>query len=176
MNDVIGQILGIVATVLTFFSYLANTKRRLLAIQTLSTSFTCLSFLFLGAATGFSLNIVCIVRNVIYYFTDQKSKLYYPATALLAIAMIVLGCESWQGPISLFMIVALVLNTIFISLGNVQLLRKSILLSSSMVLVYNIFVFSIGGMASEMIAIIASIIGIIRYRNAKKQDAQGERP
>ena len=73
-NLVIGQCLGILATVITFVSYQVNTKSTLLIIQTIATLCTCLSFLFLGAGTGFALNVVCIVRNVIFYFQDSKSR------------------------------------------------------------------------------------------------------
>lgn len=162
-NQIIGQTLGILATVLTFVSYQVNKKRPLLIIQTLATISTCLSFLFLDAATGFALNIVCIVRNITYYFVERKSKLYYPSTALLTIAMVILGIISWQGPISLLMIMALAINTVILSFGRPQILRQSILVTSTMVIIYNISVFSIGGIANEAIAIISSVIGILRY-------------
>ena len=162
-NQIIGQTLGILATVLTFVSYQVNKKRPLLIIQTLATLSTCLSFLFLDAATGFALNIVCIVRNITYYFVERNSKLYYPSTALITIAMVILGIFSWQGPISLLMIMALAINTVILSLGRPQILRQSILVTSTMVIIYNIAVFSIGGIANEAIAIISSVIGIIRY-------------
>jgi hypothetical protein len=37
-----------------------------------------------------------------------------------------------------------------------------------MVLIYNIFVFSIGGITNEAVAIVSSIVGIIRFRKSKK--------
>lgn len=162
-NQIIGQTLGILATVLTFVSYQVNQKRPLLIIQTLATLSTCLSFLFLDAATGFALNTVCIVRNITYYFVERKSRFYYPSTALLTIAMVILGIISWQGPISLLMIMALAINTVILSLGRPQILRQSILVTSTMVIIYNVSMFSIGGIANEAISIISSVIGIIRY-------------
>ena len=163
-NVIIGQALGILSTVITFISYQTNTKKTLLIIQTLATVSTCLSFLFLGATTGFALNIVCIIRNIVFYFQERRNKFYYFSVAALTLTMIVLGVLSWQGWISLLMISALGINTVFISFGNPQLLRKSILLTSSLVIVYNIFVFSIGGITNEGISIVSSIIGIIRYK------------
>ncbi len=164
MNEIIGQILGIVATVITFISYQVNTKQRLLIIQTTATLCTCLSFLFLGASTGFALNIVCIIRNVLFYFQKDKSRAHSVTAIALAAAMVVLGIFSWQGPVSLLIIVALAANTMFMSLGNPQILRKSVIATSGMILIYNAIVFSIGGMANEGISIISSIIGIIRFR------------
>lgn len=162
-----GQVFGIVATILTFISYQTNTKKTLLSIQTLATICTCLGFLFLGAKTGFALNIVCIIRNIIFYFEDRTSRFYYPSVAVITLTMVILGAVSWQGLISLLVIIALFVNTIFISLGNPQLLRKSILVTSTMVLLYNVFVFSIGGITNEAVSIVSSVIGLIRYKKSK---------
>lgn len=169
MNMILGQVFGILAMVLTFASYQANTKRLLLMIQTLSTACTCLGFFFLGATTGFLLNILCVIRNVVFYFLDRTSRLYYPATGILSVLYIVLGILSWQGWFSLFVTLALVINTVVMSLGVPQILRKSILITSPMVIVYNVVVFSIGGIANECVAIAGAVVGLIRYRSAMKK-------
>jgi hypothetical protein len=43
-----------------------------------------------------------------------------------------------------------------------------------MILAYNCFVFSIGGIANEGLAIISSIIGIIRFRKITKATPKTE--
>ena len=145
-----------------------NTKKSLLLTQSLATACTCISYLFLGASSGFALNIVCLVRNGCFYYLKEGQKPIYISTAILATAMVVLGAFSWQGPISLLMIIALAVNTVFLSLGKPQILRYSILLTSSMILIYNIYVFTIGGMLNESIAIFSSLIGIIRFRRGRE--------
>lgn len=162
-----GQALGIFATVLTFVSYQTNKKNTLLIIQSAATLCTCISFLLLGASTGFALNIVCLARNITFFFQKSKTRINYISAGVFTVLMIALGALSWQGMISLLMIAALGINTVFISLGDPQLLRKSILLTSTMVIIYNIFVFSIGGIANEGISIVSSVIGIIRFRKTK---------
>lgn len=164
INIYIGQALGVLATLITFLSYQFNTKRGVLLANAAATLSTCLSYLFLGANTGFVLNIVCILRNVIFFLLPSESRGGKISAALLALLMIVLGALSWQGPASLLIIVALATNTVFLSLGKPQALRYSILLTSSLILVYNIFVFSIGGMVNEGVAITSALIGIIRFR------------
>ena len=166
-QQIIGQALGILATVITGISYQMNTKRSLLLVQTAATACTCLAYLFLGAASGFALNMVCIIRNVVFYFQKGSGKHHMLSASLLAAVMVVLGALSWQGPVSLLIIAALAANTIFLSFGDPQLLRKSILATSSLVLLYNIFVFSLGGIANEALAIGSSVVGIFRYRKAK---------
>ena len=170
-NEIIGQALGILATLITFLSYQVNTKKKLLILQTTATLCTCLSFLFLGATTGFALNIVCIVRNVAFYFQSTTSKIHYVTAGTLALVMIALGILSWQNWASLLIIVALAANTVVMAFHDPQLLRKSVIVTSSMILIYNIVVFSIGGITNEGISVISSIIGIIRFRKTK-QDAE----
>ena len=167
-QQIIGQALGILATVITIISYQMNTKRSLLLVQTAATACTCLAYLFLGAASGFALNVVCIIRNVVFYFQKDSGKAHTLTALTLALAMVVLGILSWQGPVSLLIITALAANTVFLSFGNPQLLRKSILGTSTLVLLYNIFVFSLGGIANEALSIVSSLVGILRFRQEKK--------
>ena len=169
-QQLIGQALGILATIITVISYQMNTKRSLLLVQTAATTCTCLAYLFLGAASGFALNVVCIIRNIVFYFQKDSGKVHTISSVLLAAAMVVLGALSWQGPVSLLIIIALAANTIFMSFGNPQLLRKSILGTSSMILVYNIFVFSLGGIANEGLSIVSSVVGILRFRKEKAKN------
>lgn len=170
---IIGQILGIIATIITFLSYQMNNKKSLLAVQSAATLCTCLSYLFLGADSGFALNIVCLVRNLTFFFQKKDSILGRILTALFVAAMIVLGALSWQGPVSLLIIIPLSINTVFMSLGDPQKLRQSILLTSTLVTIYNCIVFSIGGIANEVISIISSVIGIIRFSKGKSEGEPG---
>ena len=123
-REIIGQALGIIATVLTFISYQFKTSRSILIIQTTATAFTCLSFFFLDASSGFMLNIICIVRNVVFYFEKASSKTRYVSLPVLCAAFVLLGILSWQGAISLLIIAALFANTVFLSLENPQLLHQ----------------------------------------------------
>lgn len=169
MNQIIGQILGLIATVITVVSYQANDKKKLLIIQSVATLSTCLGYLFLAAWSGFALNIVCLVRNGVFFFLNknQKGTVYRAVAILLAVCMVALGALSWQGWVSLLIIVALVLNTLFMAFGTPQNLRQSVCFTSALVLAYNIFVFSIGGILNEGLAIVSSFIGILRFRRVR---------
>lgn len=163
----IGQGLGFVAFALTFLSYQCKTQKRLLVVQTIATASIMISYGLLGALAGMALNICCIVRNFIYYNRDKKIFSGRLIPYLLAALMAVVSILSWQGPITLLITVGLMVNTVFLSFDDPQRLRYSILLTSSLILIYNVFVSSMGGICNEAIAIISSIIGIIRYRKLK---------
>ena len=166
---IIGQILGIVAPVVTFISYQVNSKNKLLLLQTAANVAICISYLLLGASSGFALNIVGTIRNMTFFFLDPKSRTNRICAVILALAMGGAGLLSWEGPISLVLMVALMANTIFMSFGDPQLLRKSVIGTSSLILIYNLLMAhpTIGGIMNESIAIVASIIGVLIYRKKK---------
>ena len=168
--ELIGQIFGFATTVLSAISYQANTKQRLLLIQTSSIVCLCISYLLLGAYSGFALNIICIIRNICFYFIKEKTKPYYIVTAILIVAICAVGALSWQGPVSLLMILALGINTYIISLGKPQVLRYSLLITCVMVIIYNAVYLSVGGILNEAISIVSAIVGIIRYAALKKSN------
>ena len=165
---IVGQIFGWLAALLTFVSYQCKNHKKLILVQTAATVSMCISYLFLGAMAGMTLNIVCILRNFIIYKKNLKifSCSFWPY--VLSVIMGIMGALSWQGYMSLFIIVALMVNTLFLYFPNVQNLRKSILVTSSMILIYNLYYQAWGGMANELIAIVSSIIGIYRYRNLRE--------
>ena len=163
-EEIVGQTLSILATLITFLSYQMNRKQTVLITQTAATVCMCAGYFFLGATAGFALNVVGVVRNVTYYFMKGSRKTTLIVASCFAAVMVVLGVLSWQGWYSILIVPALAVNTVFLSLGDPQALRKSILGTSSAIFIYNIFVFSIGGMANELVAIVSSIVGILRFR------------
>jgi hypothetical protein len=164
MQETLGQIYGIVATVIITSAYQANTKKGLLMIQTPGVVLLWLSYLVLRALDGFVLNAVCVARNVCCFFIKENTRPYYAMTGVLLVGIGTLGFVFWQSYLSLLLIVALVANTFFIALGKPQVLRYSLLVTSSMCLLYNCLLSPpcIGGIALESITIISATIGIVR--------------
>ncbi len=169
---IMGQAFGVLSTLLFFISYQIFDKKKLLIVQTFAAVSICVSFAFLGAISGFLLNIVCILRNIAYYFQKFGTKINYITTALVVLAMSASCVLSWQGPVSLLITLALMINSVCLSFGNPQLLRKSVLISSPMAIIYNLLVLSFGGVLTESFIISASVIGIVRYNRVKKKEKE----
>ena len=165
-----GQICGLCAVVLTFISYQYKSPKKLLLIQTAGTAANMLGYLFLGAGAGMLLNVVCVVRNLIFFFKSKKIFSYKFWPWLLAGVMVLAVIPVWT-PYAPLLAGALAINTVILSYGNNRLLRFSILLTSSMVIAYNVAVGAYGSILNEAVAIISSVIGLIRYR---KGDVEGE--
>ena len=163
MIETIGHILGILAVGLFVFSYQVSEKKNLLIVQTIATAMMCVQYILIGAYSGFSLNIICIVRNVLYFYRDKKGNSNVWLPIMLALAMALVSLLSWDGYYSLFIVSGLMLNTVCMGVCNVQNLRKSILISCALILTYNLFAGSYGGAINETLSLISAVIGIIRY-------------
>lgn len=65
-------------------------------------------------------------------------------------------------------------NTVFMSFVDPQLLRKSVIGTCSLILIYNIFMENptIGGIVNESVGIVASVVGILTFRFRKKESSE----
>ena len=67
------------------------------------------------------------------------------------------------------MFLGLVINSVCLAFSDPQNVRKSILVTSPMVIVYNCFAHSYGGIVYETVAIVSSAIGIFRMTKNDKE-------
>ena len=166
---IIGQVISVVAVLITFLTYQMRSSRAIMATLSAATLVSCVAYALLGGTTALWLNLVSIVRNVLYCFHKKNRITRIGLPILLAAVMSVMSAFLWEGGHSLFFVVGLALNTLAMGYFNPQNLRKSILLTSSLILIYNLFVPSIGGVINEVVAISSSVIGLIRYRREKAE-------
>ena len=167
--EIIGQIFGFIAVVLGFISYQVKTKEKLMVVHTATCVVFCLHYLLIGAISGFALNCVGFVRNLCYANKDKKFLNHKSVPVIFAIIMGIMGIITWQDERSILIVLGLIINTYCLSFKNPQNIRKSILISSPLVLVYDVLVLAVGGAIYEGTVIISSVIGILRYRKKDKK-------
>ncbi|MBO7376717.1 MAG: YgjV family protein [Clostridia bacterium] len=163
-----GQLFGLIALVLLFLSYQCASPKKLLLIQTAGTVSTMLGYLCLGATAGMLLNGICVIRNLIYYFRSKKIFSYRFWPWLLAALMAAAAIPAWTPPAPL-LVFALMINTVVLSLGDNRGLRYSILLTSPMVIVYNLLVGAYGSIPCEAFVIVSAVIALVRYRGKNEE-------
>ena len=164
----IGHSLGFISVGLFFYSYQRTQKRKIMIIQTVATALSCVQYLLIGAFSGFALNIVCIIRNFIFYYRDKNKSSDILSPILLSACIAVASIFSWEGIHSLLITLGLVVNTMCMGMLDAKAFRKTILISSSLILIYNVFAHSYSGILSESISLISVIIGIVRYSGVSK--------
>ena len=163
-----GQIMGFMAVVLGFVSFQMHTQKQLLVVQTATTIAFCIHYYLIGANSGLILNLLGIARNLAYYHKERPIFSGKKCPIFFAVTMGIVGLLSWQGYYSIFILLGLVINTLCLSFTDPQKIRTSILVTSPMVLIYDAFVMSVGGVIYESVVIVSSVIGIIRYRKREK--------
>lgn len=158
----IGQVFGIIAIILGFISYQVRTQRQILFMQSSVAVVFCVHYFLIGAYSGMAMNAVNIVRNFFYDRRTQsgsKSKLIPIVFVAVQCIMCALTWEAWY---SVFVLLGIGINTYCMSFESPQNIRKSILVTSPLVLTYDIFARSIGGSIYESVALISAFIGILR--------------
>ena len=163
----IGQIFGVIAVILGFITYQIRTQKALLFVQTLTALVFVIHYLLIGAMSGMALNIVAMVRNLVYSRRDLKIFSGKAWPIVFAVIMGIMGLLSWQGWYSIFVVSGLVINSVCMSFRDAQKIRKSILISSPLVLIYDAFALSIGGIIYEAAAIVSALLGILRFSKEK---------
>ena len=165
--EFIGQVVGVIAFIVMFGAYQADTSKKLLFVQTAAIVCFCIHYLLIGAYTAFALNVVGVFRNIVFYHKDKKFFSFKALPYVFATIMIALGILTWESWYSILFIAGLSVNTVCMSLPTAQGIRKSLLFTCPPVLVYNACVLSIGGIINESLSIVSSTIGIIRYSKNK---------
>ena len=166
----IGQLFGIVAIILGFVSYQLRTKRQLLIMQTVVAIVFCVHYFLIGAYSAMAMNVLNIARNAVYDVRTRKGITSPVIPAIFVAAQVVICAIAWEAWYSIFVLLGIGINTYCMSFSNSQNVRKSILISSPLVLTYDIFASSLGGAVYESVAIISSVVGIIR--NPKETAAE----
>ena len=168
--EIIAQILGIFAIVLGFLSYQTKSSKGVLALQSLTTVTFTVHYLLLGAYSGMIMNAVGIIRNFFYYNSEKKFFSWKGWPIVFALISGTLGVLAWEAWYSVFVVAGIVINTVCMSFKNAQNIHKSILVTSPMVLAYDLFARSYSGAVYEAVAIVSSAIGIYRFYNKKKDE------
>lgn len=164
ITQIIGQAVGIIGMLIFMLSYQINSKIKILLAQMIGTALMCLHYLLIGGTAGFWLNVVGVARNAVYCIAPRFPKLERWIPVFFTVLMAIMSVLSWHAWYSVFIAAGLIINTYCLSIKDPQTFRKTILITCPLVLIYNVFVVSIGGLLLESISIISAAVGLYRYR------------
>ena len=168
--DIIGQILGIAAVVVGFFSYQMKTAKKLLTFEIIVAFLFSAHYFFIGELTAMALNLLSVVQCVFYYFRSKRNSRNMLIPIVFTVLMVVIGIFTWEGWHSAFIVIGLAVYSLAIAMSNTQMIRIAMFIKNPLCLVYNVVVLSIGGIIYECTVFVSSVIGLIR--NRKKREDQ----
>ena len=126
----------------------------------------------LSAITGAALNGVCAVRDIMLLITEKKrtDKLTTILAVIFSAAVVAIGVATWSSWVSVLFIVAMVLNTVALSIPNPNTVRLFIMMSAPFACAYDILTHSIGGTVNETVSFLSALTAFIRCRRQEKKE------
>lgn len=161
----LGQIASIIGMALTIVSFQMKTRKQIILLQTAGSVFFLFSYLLLESWAAVYLNVVFLIRNVVFYFSkDQKWAQHKAWLGILLCAVIAAGFVGFRSWLDLLPIVGSIFGTVAMYMKNENMLRLLKLGDSPCWLIYNCTVPSVGGIICEVLNMASIVVGLIRYK------------
>ena len=166
---IIAQIIGGIAFLLSLIAYHRKKKEKILENMIISNILNFIHYLLLGAYSGCITKIIAICRD---YFIILKSKKHFLSSniflSIFILVYIVTGILTYNNIWSVLPLLAAIIYIVPVWNGDEATIRKTAFGCYFLWLIYNIFVFSIAGIISNVISIISTFIAIknnnIKYK------------
>ena len=158
----IGQVIGFIAFIISLIAYHRKKKNKILGNMVISNILNLVHYLLLGAYSGCITKVMAIIRDLFIIAKEKNKKLSsYWFLMLFILVYIVCAVFTYKGILSVFPILAAIIYIVPIWNGNEKTIKKTAFFCYFLWLVYNIFVFSIAGIVSNVVSIISTFIAII---------------
>ena len=166
---IVAQIFGALALTILIISLQKNSKTKLLLHQSISSLLYALQYLFLNAYTGCFINLICMIRNMIFNrYPKKRPPVYW--LIITIVLMIFFSSLSYTGVISFLPMIAVILYSIALWHGNLTVIRTTEIISCSLYILYNIKVLAITGLIATIIELVGAIITVYKFDIKKKKE------
>ena len=175
MNTIewVAQCAGIIAMMFNILSYQGRSQKSVIAMQFFGAVLFAVNYLMLGAAVGGILNILGIVRAVVFLFKERLKAdrlpwllgfvACYIGVYILNFTVFGKDVTGYNLIVELLPVIGMVALNIGFRLRNASDVRKCALISSPAWLIYNITVGSWGGIICELLTLGSIFIGMFRH-------------
>ena len=177
-TEIIAQIIGIFAMVANCLSYQQKKDTTLFAFQLVGSSLFAVNYFLLGALSGAILNVVAVIRALIFIKKDKfnaKHPAWLAAFITLYLASYVLVFTVFgKAPtvtnlvLELLPVLAMIIANISFRYADARMVRRFGIFCSPLWLTYNIANLAIGAIICETLNIFSIIIGMFRHDFKKK--------
>lgn len=165
---ILSQIFTIIMYVLLALTYYAKDRRKVLILSFLSLVANGIAYIFLSAWTGFAMCVVALIRNIIFLLDEKKNgkrekinKMDIIVLIILYIISIISAIFTYEGFFSLLSVFSTMLYTFSVWQKKTNIYKLLGIPIGILVVLYNIYIFSIFGIVLESIILICSIIGYL---------------
>lgn len=162
MVRILAQILGVIAMIIAVLSFQKRENKRFFLWQATGAVLFAIHFFLLGAYVGSILNLICVVRGLLFAYAPKKYRTcVLIGISLVLAAVVVLTYSGWP---SLCVLAACLAGTFVMWLDRDKIIRYvQFFIVSPGWLIYNIYYFSIGGILTESFNLVSVLIYFIRF-------------
>ena len=167
----IAQIIGILTVITTAFGLFQKEKFKTMICFMVSNLTMMATYFFLDRWLSLILVGIAMVRTFVYYLYAVKNK--NPNNIVFAgfeVALIIVAIILWKDYLDLLMLINLCLVTYTTWQDDMKILRIGYIVSSILLLTYDIMVQAYVSAISETILLISSIIAFVKYNVINKID------
>lgn len=163
-KQIIAQAIGIIAMVLCISSFQFKKNKHLFIVQGISSTLFFVHYLLLGQNAGAFMNMLAILRSVCLNFKILRNRV---CEILLIIGFLAIAALTYQNWLTILILIAQIGGTVVYWQNNAKRIRIfQLSVSSPCWLLHNAFIFSIGGIITEVFNIISTTISIVRFRKS----------
>ena len=173
IKDIIAQGIGILAMIFNILSYQGKKQKTVIALQLIGGALFAVNFWMIGAKVGGILNVIAVVRAVLFLFKDKVKAdsiiwligfiLSYVAVYVLTFTAFGTTITAWHLVRELLPVVGMTALSVGFRLKDAAGIRKCGLVSSPAWLIYNIAVGSWGAIICETLTLISIFVGMFRH-------------
>ena len=175
--EIFAQGIGVVAMFFNILSYQCKKQKTIIVLQLLGSALFAVNFLLLGALVGGILNMICVVRAVVYLYKDKLKADRWPWLALFIATYLtsyilnftVFGKAptAWNLLVEMIPVIGTTAINVGFMLKDAASVRKCALVGSPCWLTYNLIVFSLGAILCEVFTLCSVGIGMLRLDKKK---------
>lgn len=167
------QLVGFLGLFINIIAFQFKKHQQIVLCKTSSELVFAIQYILLGAWTAAILELISVIRNLLFYKFVKKNISTTPVIVIFAIFVIVTGLATYDGAISLLPIGSKLLTSVSYGLKNERWLRIITLPSCIMWIIYNLTVGSIGGALGDFLSLVSLLIAMYKF-DFKRQQITGK--
>lgn len=177
LHYIIAQAVGLLAMAFNILSYQQRTRERAIAFQLCGGGLFAVNFLLLGATTGAILNVLAVVRAIVFLKRDTFRANHpawlvgfiaaYGASYVATFALLGKDPTAANLIVEFLPVIGMTATTLSFRLTDAKAIRCYGLISSPSWLIYNVCCFSVGAIVCEVLSLFSIVIGIFRLDRQK---------
>ena len=166
LNNIPAHICALIGFIFLIISTQVKEKNKILLFQSLFSFFFFLQYILLGVYSAGILNLVSLVRNIVYYKNTNKISTYSIIILTFLVGLICTICDM-KNYIFIINVIPLIINLLYaysLSKKNIVLIKKVFLVCSIIWVIYDYFVKAYVGLICNSLEMLSYVMYFIRSK------------